>query len=226
MKILALIPARGGSKGIPRKNIKLLRGKPLIQYTLEQAKRVGVFHNIMISTEDDEIAQVCADLGHPLPYKRPLSLAKDDTATLPVILHVLDEEMKYGRKYDAVCLLQTTAPFRSDELIKQAVEKMEADSRLDAVISMKEVPSHYHPSWVFKEDGNGCIIPYENEIPAQRQLLNPVYYRDGAVYLIKTSCLLSQKSLFGERTGMIINKKASVNLDTMEDWFEAEKWMV
>jgi CMP-N,N'-diacetyllegionaminic acid synthase len=225
MRVLALIPARGGSKGILRKNIKLLHGKPLIQYTLEQAERVGLFTRIIVSTEDDEIASVCASIGFPLDYKRPASLAEDSTPTLPVILHVLEEEKKLGREYDAICLLQTTSPFRSDEIIKAAVDKMKQEPCLDAVISMKEVPSHYHPSWLFKQTENGQIQPYEKGIPTQRQLLKPVYYRDGAVYLTKTDCLIMQESLFGEQTGMVINNKVSVNLDTMEDWCEAEKLM-
>lgn len=225
MNILALIPARGGSKGIPRKNIKLLNGKPLIQYTLEQAARVGLFTRIAVSTEDDEIAEVCASIGFTLDYKRPASLAEDSTPTLPVILHVLAEEKKRGREYDAVCLLQTTSPFRSDEIIKAAVDKMELEPTLDAIISMKEVPNHFHPSWVFKQTETGQILPYENEVPTQRQLLKPVYYRDGAVYLTKTDCLIKQESLFGKHTGMVINNDVSVNLDTMEDWYAAEKLM-
>lgn len=226
MKILALIPARGGSKGIPRKNIKLLNGKPLIQYTLEQAARVGLFTRIAVSTEDDEIVEVCASINFPIDYKRPASLAEDSTPTLPVILNVLAEEKKRGREYDAVCLLQTTSPFRSDEIIKAAVDKMEQEPNLDAVLSMKEVPNHYHPSWVFKQVEGGQIQPYEGEVPTQRQLLNPVYYRDGAVYLTKTNCLLSQESLFGKHTGMVINNDVSVNLDTMEDWYAAEKLLL
>jgi CMP-N,N'-diacetyllegionaminic acid synthase len=225
MDILAIIPARGGSKGIPRKNIKLLKGKPLIQYALDQAKRLGLFKNIVVSTEDDEIAGVCSKLGHPLTYKRPDSLSLDSTPTLPVILHVLEEEKKLGNTYDAVCLLQTTAPLRSDTLVLKAIEKLRQGKNLDAVVSMKEVPSHFHPNWVFKQVSEEHIRPYEEEVITQRQLLKPVYYRDGSVYLTTVNCLINKASLFGEKTGMVINDDLSINLDTMQDWNDAEKML-
>lgn len=222
MDILALIPARGGSKGIPRKNIKPLGGKPLIHYAIEQAQQVNEFSNIVVSTEDDEIVRVCKKIDFGIEYKRPIELAQDSTPTLPVVLHVIEEEKKRGRAYDAICLLQPTTPFRKGSLIKDVISKMYENESLDAVVSMKKVPDHFHPNWVFKQNEDGLISSYENEIVTQRQLLKPVYYRDGSVYLTKTDCLVSKQSLYGDNIAMVENTNPSVNLDTMEDWLQAE----
>lgn len=224
MDILAIIPARAGSKGIPNKNIKALCGKPLIHYTIEQALRLNIFKHIVVSTEDNKIKKFAEKLLPPLEYLRPTNLAEDQSPTLPVILHVLEEEEKRGRQYEAVCLLQTTAPLRSDELIVSVIDKMKHNPKLDAVITMKKVPDHFHPNWVFKRQ-NDLISSYEDKVLTRRQLLDPVYYRDGSVYLTKTDCLKQKKSLFGAHTAMVENNEEAVNLDTMEDWVQAEKIM-
>jgi len=123
MKILGLIPARGGSKGIPRKNIKPLGGKPLIAYSIEAGLKSRYLDKVLVSTDDEEIAQVARQYGADVPFIRPAELARDDTPTLPVIQHALRFLADKGETYDAVCLLQPSSPFRTPAFIDAAIEK-------------------------------------------------------------------------------------------------------
>ena len=123
MKILGIIPARGCSKGVPRKNIKLLGKKPLLQYTSEIALSSDLIDTLVLSSDDDEIIEVAKSLGVEVPFKRPLNLATDAAPTLPVIQHALEYYKNIGKEFDAVCLLQTTSPFRTVEFLNKAIKK-------------------------------------------------------------------------------------------------------
>ena len=224
MRILGIIPARGGSKGVPRKNIKLLGGKPLIEYTSEIAIKSKLLTKVVLSSDDDEIIEVAKSIGLEVPFKRPSGLAKDNTPTLPVIQHALDFFKSRGEEFDAVCLLQTTSPFRTVEFLDQALEKF-ITSSTDSLISVKEVPHEFNPHWTFKlnEQGNLCIATGESEIIARRQDLPKSYHRDGSIYITKTSVLVTQKSLYGNSIAYIENpNKVYVNIDTHDDWVKAD----
>ena len=146
-KILGVITARGGSKGIPGKNIKLLAGKPLISYTIEAAKKSGVFDRLILSTDDESIARVAKDYGCDVPFMRPKDLAEDKTAHLPVLQHAVNW-LKENENYspDAVMILQPTAPLRQDFHIKEATELF-FRSGADSVVSVSEIPQHFSPHW-------------------------------------------------------------------------------
>lgn len=224
MRVLAIIPARGGSKGVPGKNIKLLSGKPLIEYTTEVALQSKLLTKVLVSSDDDKIIEVAKNTGVEVPFKRPSNLSEDATPTLPVIKHALAYYKNIGEEFDAVCLLQTTSPFRTVEFLDQALEKF-ITSNTDSLVSVKEVPHEFNPHWTFKlnEQGNLKIATGENEIITRRQDLPKAYHRDGSIYITKTSIIEKENSLYGSIISYVESpKEFYVNIDTMEDWRKAE----
>ena len=225
MRILGLIPARGGSKGIPYKNIKLLNGKPLIQYTIETAKQSSLLSNVILSSDDEAIIDVSRRLGLEAPFTRPQELAADATPTLPVIQHALQFYLAQGLAYDAVCLLQTTYPFRPAGFLDRAIQTF-IDRQTDSLISVLEIPSAYNPHWAFEATGEGAlrIATGEKTIIPRRQDLPTAYHRDGAIYLTRSEVVLNQNSLYGESIAYIESSRSHyVNIDNMADWEMAEQ---
>lgn len=224
MRILGLIPARGGSKGVPGKNIKLLGGKPLIQYTSEIALRSKHLSKVVLSSDDDKIIQIAKKIGIEVPFKRPPNLAADNSPTLGVIKHVLDYYKSVGEEFDAVCLLQVTSPFRSLTFIEEALQKFISQDT-DSLVSVQEVPHEYNPHWTFElnKQGNLKIATGEKEIISRRQELPKAYHRDGSIYITKTHVIESENSLYGKSISFIESpKEFYVNIDTIEDWQKAE----
>jgi CMP-N,N'-diacetyllegionaminic acid synthase len=225
MKILAIVPARGGSKGIPRKNIKPLSGKPLLAYTLEAASQCRGIHTLMVSTEDSEIADISASLGYPVPFMRPSELAQDFTPSVDVIVNIVNTYKQMDVFFDAVMLLEPTCPFRTVEEINECIEifrKKDADS----LITVKNVPAQFNPHWVF-EEGNDTLlhkaIESENVI-SRRQILPKAYARDGSVYITKSEVLVNQHSIYGDTIAYRVNDNPMhVNIDSTDDWREAER---
>lgn len=227
MKILGIIPARGGSKGVPKKNIKLLGGKPLLQYTSEIALKSKFLEKVVLSSDTDEIIKVGKQLGLEVPFKRPSNLAEDKTPTLPVIKHVLDFYSSIGEEFDAVCLLQVTSPFRTVDFLDEALYKF-INSNSESLVSVQEVPHEYNPHWSFEVDttGNLKIATGEKKIISRRQELPVSYHRDGSIYITKTSVIMLQNSLYGNSISFIESVKESyVNIDTFEDWKKAELFL-
>lgn len=156
MKVLAIIPARGGSKGIPRKNIKLLGKMPLIEYTINAARASVALTEIVVSTEDAEIAIAAEVCGCKPPFIRPTELSQDDTASIAVVQHAIDFFERQAIFFDAVCLLQPTTPFRAEGFIDKAILAF-ATSGADSLISVLPIPHEYNPHWAFEEDQNGLL---------------------------------------------------------------------
>lgn len=155
MNILVIIPARGGSKGIPHKNVKELNGKPLICYSIDVARQLTTDENICVSTDDDVIIKVVEDYGLKVHFKRPAELATDNAGTNGVLLHALEFYEKQGRKYDVVVLLQPTSPFREAKSLKEAVSLYTSD--VDMVVSVKEAATNpYYNS--FEEGAEGLLV--------------------------------------------------------------------
>jgi N-acylneuraminate cytidylyltransferase len=224
MKVLGVIPARGGSKGIPKKNSKKLLGKPLIQYTIESAKKSELLNRIIFSSEDEKLIALAKKLDIDVPFVRPNELAIDTASSLDVVKHSVTELSRQGKEYDAVCLLQVTNPFRTSAFIDEAILKF-IDSGADSLISVLEVPHEYNPHWVFRtnEMQNLELAIGDEQIIKRRQDLPKVYYRDGSIYITKTEVLLNQNSLYGESIHYIVaDKSRHVNIDTEEDWQKAE----
>jgi CMP-N,N'-diacetyllegionaminic acid synthase len=225
MRILALIPARGGSKGVPGKNIKLLNGKPLLAYTSVIALQSKQLTEVIISTEDKQIMDVAESLGIQVPFLRPMALAQDNMPTIDVIVHALEWYEKQHIFFDAVCLLQVTSPFRTLAFLDKAIEKF-VESGCDSLVSVLKVPHKYNPHWTFEVnvEGNLKIATGEAEIISRRQELPQAYHRDGSIYITKTEVLLKEHSLYGKSTAFIESEPDFyVNIDTMEDWEKAEE---
>ena len=224
MRVLGIIPARGGSKGVQRKNIKLLCGKPLLAYTAESALAATRLTKTILSTEDIEIAEIGRSLGIDVPFMRPPELAEDSTATFPVILHAVNALESLGEYYDAVCLLQPTNPLRRSEDIDNCIELLET-SCADSVISILPVPDTYNPKWVYwqSSDGEMILSSGENEPVNRRQDLPPAFHREGSVYITRREVLSEHGNLYGNKIqGYNIDEKDSVNIDTQTDWDLAE----
>ncbi|GGD84777.1 acylneuraminate cytidylyltransferase family protein [Planktosalinus lacus] len=222
--ILAVIPARGGSKGIPGKNIKLLGGKPLLQYTVEAVRESSLLSRVILSSEDTAIIEVAKSLGVEVPFVRPAQLAIDNSGSLEVVQHALAFFKEKGEFFDAVCLLQPTTPFREKGSIDEALQQF-INRGVDSLVSVREVPAEYNPHWVFEADEEGCLhsATGDRDIIKRRQELPKAYFRDGSIYLTKTDVILQQNSLYGNSIGYVVSKgKRYVNLDTLADWERAE----
>ena len=224
MRVLGLIPARGGSKGIPRKNIRLLVGRPLLQYTAKAALAATKLSRVILSTEDEEIADVGRHCGLDVPFMRPAELARDDTPTLPVVQHALHWLEQSGDRYDAVCLLQPTNPLRRPADIDGCIELLDT-SGADAVVTVLMVPAEYNPHWVYfrGEDEMLHLSTGETNPVPRRQDLPPAFHREGSVYVTLCKTVMEADSLYGERiAGYTIDPNQSVNIDGPEDWARAE----
>jgi len=225
MKILAIIPARGGSKGIPGKNIKLLNGKPLLGYTSDVALQSKYLTEVVVSTEDEEVTEAAKKLGIKVPFVRPKELAEDNTPTIDVIVHTLKWYENQNIYFNAVCLLQVTSPFRTVDFLDKAIEKF-IEKDCDSLVSVQKVPHEYNPHWTFEinSEGNLKIVTGETKIISRRQDLPIAYHRDGSIYITKTEVLLKEYSLYGKSTAFIeSDPKFYVNIDTIYDWEKAEK---
>lgn len=223
-RVLGLIPARGGSKGVPRKNIRPLHGKPLLAYTAAAALAARSLSRVLLSTEDEEIAAAGRALGLDVPFLRPAELAQDTTAMLPVMQHALQFAEAQDGRYDAICLLQPTNPLRRAEDIDGCVEKL-LQSDATSVVTMLPVPAEYNPHWVYFQDAEGVFRLSTGEATpiTRRQALPPAYHREGSVYVTRRDTLLLDGSLFGPKLlGYPMEPERSVNIDTLEDWHRAE----
>ena len=224
MRLLTIIPARSGSKGIPGKNIKLLGNKPLIAYSIESALNSGCAGKIIVDTDSEEIAKIATKCGAEVPYLRPAHLALDETHTLEVVKNAIRTLGLEGEIFDAVMLLQPTSPFRTNTLIQESIETFQ-NGNFDSLISVLPVPHEYNPHWVFEEagDGNLKIATGETTIIPRRQELPQVYFRDGQVYITKCRFLFEQDKLVGGNVGFVeTDIKNYCNLDTNKDWEKAE----
>ena len=224
MRVLGVVTARAGSKGIPGKNLRALGGKPLLVWTAEAALSAGSLARVILTTEDDAIAAMGRSAGLEVPFLRPPELARDETPTLPVLQHAVRSLEAAGDRYDAVCLLQPSSPLRSADTIDACVALLER-SGADSVVTILPVPPEHNPHWVYFSDASGLLRLATGEaapIP-RRQELPPAFHREGSVYLTRRDVLLEQGSLYGARVaGHPVDPGHSVNLDTLEDWARAE----
>jgi len=219
MNILTVIPARGGSKSILRKNIVDLNGKPLISYTIESALASGVSKDVLVSTDDHEIADISRSLGAKVPFIRPNNLANDKAESAPVIKHALlfmEDMLKV--QYDAVLMLQPTSPLRKADHIKRAVNLMEREN-FDSVVSIVDV-NGYHPLRMKTLKGNKLSNYIEQGFwnLKPRQDLPKVFIRNGAIYLVNREIFLSKGEMIGNNPGgLMMSDKESVNIDSPLD---------
>lgn len=221
-KILGLIPARSGSKGIPGKNTKVLGDKPLIAHTIETALRASCLDRLVVSTDDAAIAEVAVRHGAQVPWLRPSELATDQASVIDVTLHALDR-LASGDGYcpDAVMLLQPTSPFRSVATLRVGATLYE--SYAESVLSISQAQNH--PYWCKRLDEDGCLQPWDPDVlvPVTRQELPPVYCLNGVLYLSSVKILRNRRSLYSDRTRALVTPpEESLDIDTAWDWQLAE----
>jgi len=215
---LAIIPARGGSKRLSRKNILPLLGKPLIGWTIEQAKKSKYLDRIIVSTENEEISEVSKSFGAEV-LKRPEDLAQDDTPTSDVIIHVIETLEKEGFKYDFIVLLEPTSPLRKDDDIDNAIEIISNNSYSYSLVSLGEIHLE-HPEYVKILGDDGFIYPYcENNIKYhRRQDLPKAYFPYGVVYICKTEIFKEKRTFYTEKTiPYIIDRWQNYEIDDIYD---------
>ena len=213
MKNIAIIPARGGSKRIPRKNIKPFMGKPIIAYSIEAALQSGLFDEVMVSTDDEEIAEIACGYGAKVPFMRSAETSNDYAGTADVILEVLEMYKERGREFDTVCCIYSTAPFVTPERLREAYGKM--NSEIDSVFTC--VAYSYH-----NVDGKIRMVSpeYKN---ARSQDLEPIYHDAGQFYFSRTAPFVESRTFWGKNTaGLVLSELEVQDLDTLTDWTLAE----
>ena len=189
MQVLGVIPARGGSKSVPRKNLAPVEGRPLLAYVVDAARSAKRLERFLVSTEDEEIAQVAKELGAEVPFRRPHELARDEVSIVPVARHAMEAMDRLGFRADAVLSLQATSPFLEGEDIDRAIETLETSGG-DCVCSVERI-EHGHPYWVKRLEGDR-ILPFNdasNDSYLQRQDLPPAYILDGGMFLRRRELL-------------------------------------
>ena len=224
MLVLGLVPARGGSKGVPGKNVRPLAGHTLLEYTARAARESGVLDRVILSTDSLEIADAGRRAGLEVPFMRPASLAADDTPMVPVIQHALAEIAKHGWSPDIIVLLQPTSPLRRSDHIRDAVSLLR-ESNADSVVTVVEVPRHLSPDYVMRID-EGRLQPFlpDGARVTRRQDARPAYSRDGTVYAFRRATLEKFGGIYGEDCRpLLIDSRESLSIDTQDDWDEAER---
>ena len=222
MRILALILARGGSKRLPGKNIRLLGGRPLVSWSIDTGKLIPEVCDILVSTDDPKIQDTAKRLGAYTPWLRPEELSADNSGSVDAALHALDwYESKHG-VVDGLLLLQPTSPFRKIEKIKEGIELFSTHD-CDSVLGVS--PTHAHPKWTFTIENN-ILSPFlsNHGLNTRSQDLQPAYVVNGSFYLISPYALRQEKSFFIEGTlPLVIDSSIeSLDIDTEQDWQYAE----
>lgn len=220
-KALGIIPARGGSKGVPHKNIRMVAGRPLIAYTIDAAKASKRLARFLVSTDDEEIASVARSCGCEVLY-RPAELAADDTPMLPVVRHALEAvEADEGNRFDYAVILQPTVPLRTGDDIDRALELL-VETGADSVISVYQVFDH-HPARMYRLV-DGRLVSYAPEPPGGlRQDLPPVYHRNGAIYAFRRGLIEEARTFIGPDTRpLIMSRERSINIDDELDLLLAD----
>lgn len=223
LKILGLIPARGGSKGVAGKNLKPLGGKPLLIHTIEAVQAAKCVERILVSTDHQGIAGMARGCGAMVPWLRPSKLAADEAGMVDVVLHAL-ERLAVDESYhpDAVMLLQPTSPFRAPATIRAAAE-MFHEAPEESVITVS--PARDHPFWCKRIGPGGTLEDFlpRIQIPATRQELPPAYRINGVLYLAPAKVLLNSHSFYSRRPrALVIPEEEALDIDTPLDWVIAE----
>lgn len=224
--VIAIIPARAGSKGLPGKNTRPLCGKPLIAWSIESALKARHVDEVLVSTDGDEIARIAAQFGAQVPFRRPTELAADTATTLSAVEHALSHYNGRGRRFDLVVLLEPTSPLREDTDIDRMLERLAAHwDRFDAIVSIGEVREH--PS-IMKRLRGEEIEPYcpELTLTTRRQDNAPAYFPYGVAYIVKATTLLEEKTFYARRcTYHIVNRYQGYEIDDLHDFLCVEAVM-
>lgn len=220
MNKLCIIPARGGSKRIPRKNIKDFLGKPIIAYSIEAAIKSGLFEEVMVSTDDEEIAGVARQYGASVPFLRSAETSNDYATTVDVLLEVVDKYKEQGQNFDTICCLYSTAPFVTSDRLKEASSQI--SDTIDACFTIVQYSYPIQRSLRINED-NCVVMKFPEYLKSRTQDLEKVYHDAGQFYFVKTDVLVKEKTVWCKRTAPLILSELEVqDLDTLTDWQLAE----
>ena len=225
-RVLGLVPARAGSKGVPGKNIRPLAGRTLLEYTARAAHESGVIDRIVLSTDSEEIADAGRRAGIEVPFLRPAALAADDSAMLPVVQHAVHALTDEGWAPDVIVLLQPTSPLRRPEHIRDAVTLLR-ETNADSVVTVVELPRHLSPDYVMRIEA-GVLKPFlpDGARITRRQDARPAYSRDGTVYACWRRTLERFNSLYGEDCRpLVVDAADSLSIDSPADWDAAERML-
>ncbi|RMD88199.1 MAG: acylneuraminate cytidylyltransferase family protein [Alphaproteobacteria bacterium] len=216
-RILAMIPARGGSKGVPGKNTRPLGGRPLIAWTIAAARQSRLVDRLVLSSEDSEIIRVAREWGCEAPFVRPPALARDDTPGIEPVRHCVGALPGY----DYVVVLQPTSPFRTAEDIDGAITAC-VRAGADSLVSVSEV--WQHPAWMYTREADGRLSPLLSDAaPARRQDLSPVFALNGAIYVLRCAWLATCQRIIGSETiGYVMDRRRAIDIDTALDFTIAE----
>lgn len=226
-RVLAIVPARGGSKGVPLKNLRTVGGQPLVALVGAVVRDVPEIDRAVVSTDHAEIARVAVEAGLDAPFMRPESISGDRIGDLDVLTHaLLATEADDGQIYDIVVMLQPTSPLRKPSDVSAAIRALVEQGR-DAVWTVSLTDSKAHPLKQLVRDGSGALGYYDPrgaEVIA-RQQLEPVHHRNGIAYAITRDCLLKQKSIMGRNCGSVVTDGEHVSIDTEQDFRQVE-WLL
>jgi CMP-N-acetylneuraminic acid synthetase len=222
--VLAIVPARAGSKGVPDKNLRTLAGRSLLDRTADVARRSGVIDRTILTTDSEAIAAAGRDAGLDVPFMRPARLAQDDTPMLPVVRHAVDELVRSGWEAEIIVLLQPTSPLRRPDHIRDAVALLRS-AGADSVVSVVALPRHLSPDYVMRIDGD-VLKPFlpEGARVSRRQDAREAYSRDGTVYVFRRSTLERFGNIYGDNCRpLVIDPRDSLSIDSPDDWTNAER---
>jgi N-acylneuraminate cytidylyltransferase/CMP-N,N'-diacetyllegionaminic acid synthase len=227
-KILAIIPARGGSKGLPGKNIKVLNGKPLIGWTIEQAKNCKYIDEIFVSTDSKEIAAISEEFGINIPSLRPAEFAQDTSSSIDVIIYTINLLEKRGKYFDLVMLLEATSPLRDSEDLEYALKMLVDTDEAESIVGVSRT-ENAHPAFLVSVAAKNFIKPYgKNEfIFKRRQEIDDLYFFEGSLYISYVKALKERKGFYHEKTlGFRMPKYKSFEIDDIVDFKIVEALMI
>lgn len=222
MKVLAIIPARGGSKGLPGKNIRPLCGKPLIGWTIEQAKASKYITEIFVSTDSREIADVAETFGVAVPELRPAKLASDTAPSSGFVVYTIEKLRKEGKEFDYIILLEPTSPLRETGDIDRSIEMLSANPDAESIVGVCKTECA-HPAFLTKIE-EGMLRPYRGDMTAfRRQELDELYFFEGTVYVSRVDTFLRKQTFYHDKTlPYVVPKWKAFEIDDAEDWFIIE----
>lgn len=224
---LAIIPARGGSKGLPRKNIKELCGKPLIAWSIEAGLKSKYIDEVVVSTDYQEIADIAKKYGATVPFLRPDYLASDTATSFDAVKHTIDfYKDELGKEFDYIILLEPTSPLREVDDIDRSIEYL-LNSKADSIVGISKTEDQ-NPAFLIEKDTNNYLIGYKNKDMKvlRRQDINDVYFFEGTIYISKIDTLLKKKTFYHETTiGYEVPKYKSLEIDDLDDFIMVEAMM-
>jgi len=222
-KILALILARGGSKGLPKKNIKMLLDKPLIAWSIDEGKKSKYIDKVVVSTDDKEIADVAKKYDADVPFYRPVELASDTASSMDAIFHAISWFENAGEKFDILVLLEPTSPLRESSDLDSAIEMLLSNNNAQSIVGVSKVES-MHPVFLSKIENN-LLCPYINEKfqAKRRQDIDELYFFEGSLYISYIDALKEKKGFYHDKTmGYIVPKWKSFEIDDITDFIIIE----